>query len=225
MEATAVPLAFLCLLWAFAVAVVLAYLPYVYFQSWEWTYTRFLLPGLPIMWLLTYGPGARVDAARATRPGRLCGRRPRWSCVLAFSLSVANARYAFELRDGEQKYLLAADYVREHLPANAVIFSMQHSGSLWFYTRRPIVRWDNVDPRRLDAALGWLSGQWLCTGHHRRPRGDRPDQRTLRAVGHARVRPRQARRRSMGTPRFIRSSERRSPRPGSIVERPGARGA
>ena len=35
----------------------------------------------------------------------------------------------------------------EHLPANAIIFSMQHSGSLWFYAQRPILRWDNVDPR------------------------------------------------------------------------------
>ena len=70
--------AFLFLLWCFAVAVVLAYLPYVYFQSWEWTYTRFLLPGLPIMWLLTYGAGRSTDAASATKPGRLCARRPRW---------------------------------------------------------------------------------------------------------------------------------------------------
>ena len=148
---------FLFLLWCFAVAVVLAYLPYVYFQSWEWTYTRFLLPGLPIMWLLN--TVLALDLMQRVRPSlAVYVLPPALVGVLAFSLSVANARYAFELRDGEQKYLLAADYVREHLPANAVIFSMQHSGSLWFYTQRPIVRWDNLDPRRLDAALGWLSG-------------------------------------------------------------------
>ena len=146
---------FLVLLWTFAVAVVLAYLPYVYFQRWEWSYTRFLLPALPMMWLLTTIPA--IDLMRTARPVLAAILLPLvLVCVLGFSLWVARARFVFDLRGVEQKYPLAADYVREHLPENAVIFSMQHSGSLWFSTRQPIVRWDNVDRHRLDGVLGWL---------------------------------------------------------------------
>jgi hypothetical protein len=147
---------FQLLLWMFAVAVVLAYLPYVYFQSWEWTYTRFLLPALPVMWLLiTMGAFDLVQRLRPPVAGLIVV--PVLLSVLVYSLSVAKERFVFELKDAERKYLLAGDFVRQHLPANAVVISMQHSGSLWFYTPRPIVRWDNVDRRRFEHVIAWLT--------------------------------------------------------------------
>jgi hypothetical protein len=147
---------FLLLLWVFAVAVVLAYLPYVYFQSWEWTYTRFLLPAIPIMWLLI--TLAAYDLLRRLgRPLTALVVAPVVLCVLGFSLWVARERFVFELKDGEKKYVFTGDYARHHLPANAVVFSMQHSGSLWFYTPRPIVRWDHLDSHRLDVLITRLT--------------------------------------------------------------------
>ena len=145
------------LLWGFAVSVVLAYLPYVYFQDWEWMYTRFLLPALPMIWFLIAVPAidllprARRELAFFVLPLVLL-------CVVAFSLSIAIERSVLELRHAERKYVLVADHIRRRMPANAVILSVQHSGAIWFYTDRPIVRWDHVDPRRLDAVLDWLSG-------------------------------------------------------------------
>jgi hypothetical protein len=145
-------------LWVFAVAVVLAYLPYVYFQPFEWTYTRFLLPGLPIMWLLTFVPFAQW--LRRVRPAvAMLVAVPALACLLAFSIAVARNRDAFGLRTLERKYELAGDFARRDLPANAILISMQHSGSLWFYARRPILRWDNVDPNRFAEALAWSSAQ------------------------------------------------------------------
>ena len=55
--------------------------------------------------------------------------------------------------------LLAGDFARRELPANAILITMQHSGSLWFYARRPILRWDIVDPSRFADALAWSSAQ------------------------------------------------------------------
>jgi hypothetical protein len=145
-------------LWAFAVAVVLAYLPYVYFQRFEWTYIRFLLPALPIMWLLTTVPFAR--RLRRARPATaMLLAIPALACLMAFSLTVAWNRDAFGLRKVEQKYALAGEFARRELPANAILISMQHSGSLWFYTRRPILRWDNIDPGRFGEALAWSSAR------------------------------------------------------------------
>jgi hypothetical protein len=145
------------ILWAFAIAVVLAYLPYVYFQDWEWAYTRFLLPALPMIWLLITVPA--IDLLQRPRRRIAFFVLPLLLlCIAAFSLSVATKRYAFGLYGAERKYSLVSSHVREHLPANAVLLSMQHSGSIWYYTDRPIVRWDNVDPRRLNAVLDWLAG-------------------------------------------------------------------
>jgi hypothetical protein len=146
------------LLWLFAVAVLAAYLPYVYFQSWEWAYTRFLLPALPLMWLLTIVPFARLLRHRRPAAAALVAA-PVIVALVAFSIAVSVRRYAFELREGERKYVLAADYVNRMLPPNALLISMQHSGSLWFYTKRPVLRWDQIDRHQLDETVVW------CTSH------------------------------------------------------------
>ena len=150
--------ALLLLLWTFATAVVLAYLPYIYFQTFEWMYTRFLLPGIPIMWLLIaipasellrrFQPSTRTIAAGVTLAG-----------IVSFSMWVAARRSIFDLRRGEAKYAQAAEYAQRTLPANAVLMSMQHSGSLWFYTSRPILRWDYLEPREVDAVVESLAAQ------------------------------------------------------------------
>jgi len=140
------------LVWLFAIAVTLAYLPYVYFQLFEWTYTRFLLPAIPLMWLLSVAPFARW--LRRTRPAVGAAlAAPVLVGLVIISIVAARNRYAFELHEGERKYTAASDYVGQVLPPNAVAVSMQHSGSVWFYARVPIVRWDHVDPRRLDETL------------------------------------------------------------------------
>jgi hypothetical protein len=145
---------FLLLLWTFAMAVVAAYLPYVYFQMFEWTYTRFLLPAIPMMWLLVAAPidlvANRIRTAQRAAIGLLIVL-----LVGGFCLYSAKSRFVFDLHTGEEKYVAAAQYVREALPPNSLLISMQHSGSLWFYTPRPIVRWDYLNPRELDELLAW----------------------------------------------------------------------
>ena len=145
---------FLTLVWAFAVAVIAAYLPYVYFQMFEWTYTRFLLPAIPLMWLLSAAP-IYSPANRTGPAARAALVVPLVLLVGGFCLYVAKTRYIFDLRFGERKYVQAADFVRDALPANAMLISMQHSGSLWFYTTRPIVRWDYLDPREFGDVVRW----------------------------------------------------------------------
>jgi hypothetical protein len=135
--------------------VLAAYLPYLYFQRREWMYTRFLLPAIPLMWLL--GSVIALTALRRlSAPTRVIVGLPILGALVIFSLDVADDRFAFELKDGERKYVVAGQYVADQLPANAVVLSMQHSGSVRFYTRRPILRWDFVDPEWLDRSIEWL---------------------------------------------------------------------
>lgn len=140
---------------AFSAAVLAAYLPYIYFRPDEWFYTRFLLPALPMMLLL--GVVTTLHIARKLAPGReqlvttlLCVGLGSWFLVRASSVD------AFQVRDGEQKYPRVAAYVREHLSESAFILSMQHSGSIRYYTRRPILRWDVLDRAWLDRAVSSL---------------------------------------------------------------------
>jgi Dolichyl-phosphate-mannose-protein mannosyltransferase len=112
------------------------------------TYLRFLLPSIPLSLALGV---ATLWWGLVRLPWRL---GPIVACVLCGGLAVryatspafAGIRHTFI---GEQRYPQMAAYVREALPERAALFAMQHSGSLAYYTDRPIVRWD------------WLDGPWL----------------------------------------------------------------
>ena len=47
-----------------------------------------------------------------------------------------------EVRHHEQRYVAVSQYVDRALPANAIIFARQHSGSIRYYSGRPTIRWD-----------------------------------------------------------------------------------
>lgn len=146
------------ILWMFCLAVPAAYLAYLPFAHHEWGYTRFLLPAIPLMWLLSVAPAADL-LRRAPRGVRALIAVPALIGLGVFSIVAAKERSTFILKDGERRYVLAGDYARTRLPSNAVIISAQHSGSVWFYARRPVLRWDVLGPGRLDTAIVWLKAE------------------------------------------------------------------
>jgi 4-amino-4-deoxy-L-arabinose transferase-like glycosyltransferase len=146
-------LAWICYL--FCLAVLAAYLPYVYFRPEEWFYTRFMLPAVPLMLLL----GVTVVTHLLRRV------TPRVAVPLAACLTVGLAVWyvltsaafgIFGLREVEQKYPVVGSFVREHLPDGAYVFAMQHSGSIRYYSGRQTVRWDMLDRGSLDQAVSAL---------------------------------------------------------------------
>jgi hypothetical protein len=147
--------AFAWILYAFAAAVVLAYLPYVYFRPDEWSYTRFLLPALPLMAVL-------VALVLLTAARRIVPRAPLAAAstlivlVAGVSASHALSLGVFGMRDGESKYPRAGSFVSQRLPANAFVFAAQHSGSIRYYSGRPTLRWDLLDAGSLDRAIASL---------------------------------------------------------------------
>ena len=50
------------------------------------------------------------------------------------------------VRGSEHHYWLAGNYVREQVPADAILLTWQLSGSSLFYNTQPIVRWDLTEP-------------------------------------------------------------------------------
>jgi hypothetical protein len=141
-----------------AVAVWIAYLPYLFFQPHEWFYTRFLLPAIPIMIVLA--------AASALAGIRALPAEWRFPAVAVVSLivGVASLHYAegkgvFDIRNQERKYPLAGEFVRTRGPKNAFVLAAQHSGSIRYYANRPTLRWDLLSPTRLDQVITTFRAQ------------------------------------------------------------------
>jgi hypothetical protein len=125
------------------------YLPYGVFT--EWFYLRFLLPAFPMA-------AVCAGALAATAFPRL----PPWlrgtvfvltlAAVAAWNVKVAAREQAFNLARYEARYRVAGRYLASALPDNAVVVTVQHSGSVAYYTGLPIVRWDLL-AGDLDSAL------------------------------------------------------------------------
>jgi hypothetical protein len=111
----------------------------------SWWYLRFLLPAIPP--LVVGG----LLVARQAGVGR------RWPLartqVFAFALVaiIANSAYwnkrlpSLNIEHDTRVYPEAARWMRAHLPGNAVILSMQMSGTLFYYTDFTFLRWDSCD--------------------------------------------------------------------------------
>lgn len=139
----------------FILIVLLCYLPYMAFD--DWWYVRFLIPAFPLMFILS------ADAVwRATE--RL-GRRARIAIAALLALGLAGyglreslRRDVFSIGHGEQKYAEVGAYAAQALPPNAVVYSMQHSGSVRYYSGRLTLRLDYLDPQWLDRSVEYMRG-------------------------------------------------------------------
>jgi hypothetical protein len=142
----------LWVLFWFVVAVFACYLFYPGFDA-HWR-LRFLVPAVPA--LLVSTAAAVVALSRRLSP--------QWSTAVALvlaamavwhGLSYARARAAFAT-EAEWKYEIIGDYIAQELPQRSVLFAMQHSGSVRYYSGRPMVRYDQVPKRRLDRVIARL---------------------------------------------------------------------
>jgi hypothetical protein len=115
-----------------------------YFCTHEtWWYLRFILPAVPPLLV------AALLVARAL--ANRCNLAPRawWLAVAAIPILASGFLWFrhFDLGDinsGERTYLDGAAWLESHLPANAVVASMQTSGALFYYTKFTVFRWDTI---------------------------------------------------------------------------------
>jgi hypothetical protein len=136
-----------------ALLVLLCYLPYGVFP--DWSYLRFLLPMLPLVFVTT---GALVVNASARLPAVIRGPILLVAVTAACSTNVlvASREQAFNLRHYEARYRTVGRYLAAALPKEAVIVTSQESGSAHYYTGRPILRWDLL-AADLDTAVDELT--------------------------------------------------------------------
>lgn len=131
-----------------------SYLVYARFE--EWWYVRFLLPAIPAM-LVLMSTGMAAIGRRLPRPwGRLA------VIAVAIGLIASTTKFSIghgmfgPMTGGERRYGDVGDYIRRALPADAVVLTIQHSGSIRYYAGRMTIRWDLIDRDWITRAAGEL---------------------------------------------------------------------
>lgn len=138
---------------SFVLLVFAEYSAYSVFDAW-W-YLRFLLPCFPFIMI-----GLAVILARPARGRPVVAAA---SVAIVLLLGLRGVWFAVEhgvlaTQRGESKYPIAAGLVRARTDANAVVFSVQHSGSVRYYAGRMTLNFSLLQAAWLDRAAGWLAG-------------------------------------------------------------------
>lgn len=138
-----------------AITVWVLYLPYVAFQPYEWHYTRFLLPAIAVMLLLS-----AFVLLRGVRPlppdARIVVGGAILIAVLVVMGRAAVTNGALHIHEAERKYPAAGRAVLQHAGGGAWILTGQHSGSLRYYAGSRTIRWDLVQPSDVDLVVDTL---------------------------------------------------------------------
>jgi hypothetical protein len=69
----------------------------------------------------------------------------------------ADRHTVFDIQRAEHRYVAVGEYVGATLPDTAVVLTVIQSGSVRMYGGRPTLRWDKLDPDRLDQTIDGLS--------------------------------------------------------------------
>jgi hypothetical protein len=141
----------LCVLFAALALVTLgAYLPYAVFE--DSSFLRFLLPGLPFFIALSV---TALVGLLGSLPSRAAASAGLLVITIAggVQLREATRERVFDLETIERRYVTVASQVASDSGPAPLVFAVQHSGSLAYYTRAVILRWDLLDLAGLDAAL------------------------------------------------------------------------
>jgi hypothetical protein len=137
--------ALLLFVWGFAYLAF--YVSYVFTHE-TWWYLRFILPAAPA---LVYGMLLVLErfSYRRWLPAALA-LGLAWQCV------TIHEKQVFAVGHGEGTYPKAMQWIREHVPHDAVLATMQTSGAAFYYTDLIFVRYDNLDPKNFPEFLAAL---------------------------------------------------------------------
>jgi hypothetical protein len=135
---------------AFSLLVVAAYLAYAVFD--DWSYLRFLLPALAVFAVFAaIEIAAWIDRAKTMlRPALVFAIA---LAVIASAVSIARSKDTFRLATQLKRVEQVADFVRDTIEANAVIVAGEQSGSMRYYTGKPILRWEAATPDAIAIAV------------------------------------------------------------------------
>jgi hypothetical protein len=134
----------IALCWIYFLATLASYIAYSPFELW-W-YIRFLQPGLGALYVLM-ALGVLYIARNVPHP---------WGALAAAVVVLLSVNHTTEFAlnssvfgpasQSERRYVDVAEFIDRNLPENAVVFAMQHSGSIRIWGGRLTLRYDFIDP-------------------------------------------------------------------------------
>ena len=128
------------------------YLAYTVFD--DWWYIRFLLPALPVLFIL--GVAVALEPARRYGRGRLAAALAIATALGVWHVHVARTRLVFDLQGLESRFVVMGKYAARAFPGNAVVLAVQQSGSVRYYGGHSTLAWDAIPPDALDRTIDEL---------------------------------------------------------------------
>lgn len=115
----------------------------------EWWYTRFLLPALPALLILTLFAARETTARMPAGRGRLLIAS---LLVVVFAVEVRQIvnRRVWEVARGDSIYPRAIEALTPRLGRRPIVLGMQMSGALYYYREMTMVRADMMWPDRFE---------------------------------------------------------------------------
>ena len=136
-----------------AAIVGLMFVSYLFYANFDhWFYLRFLLPAYPALFVLA-AAALRWLALKLPVAGRVPAVALVCAVMIPFGVNVARGAYVFNIAAYEQRHVRAAREVESRTPADAIVLSVQHSGSVRYYANRITLRYDWLEENALDSAL------------------------------------------------------------------------
>ena len=139
--------------------VALTFLSYVFYATFDhWFYLRFLLPAYPALFVLL---AAAIRWVAVKLPAEARVPVTTFVCMLMtlFGVKAAKDDSVFVQAAFEQRHIHAANEIASRTPFDAVVLSVQHSGSVRYYANRITLRYDWLKDDALDSALRDLSAK------------------------------------------------------------------
>ncbi|HUP39996.1 MAG TPA: hypothetical protein VM115_07745 [Vicinamibacterales bacterium] len=137
----------------------LTFLSYLFYATFDhWFYLRFLLPAYPAIFVL-FAAAMRWLTLKAPVEARVPAAAVVCLFMILFGVKVAKDDSVFLQAGFEQRHVRAALEVRSRTPPDAMVLSVQHSGSVRYYADRITLRYDWLAEGALDAALRDLAAK------------------------------------------------------------------
>ena len=128
-------------------------LSYVFYENFEqWHYLRFLLPAYPALFVLMAASVVWI-AQKLPVEARVPVATVTCLAMMSFGIKLGRDYAIFNQNPFEQRHVRAAREVASRTPENAVILSVQHSGSVRYYAHRITLRYDALDAGELDSTV------------------------------------------------------------------------
>jgi len=137
----------------------LTLLSYVFYATFDhWFYLRFLLPAYPALFVL-FAAAIRWLVLRLPAEARVPAAVIVCAAVIPFGVNIARHEGVFNVAAYEGRHIRAANEIASRTPPDAVVLSVQHSGSIRYYANRTTLRYDWLEDSALDGVLRDLSAK------------------------------------------------------------------